>query len=315
MQRRFYIQVTIVLISAMCFSSLYYYSVCDGLRKTRESFPGKLSYILYDSTHYEAVFFGSSRVSRNINPMEFAQKSGLSAYNAGIDGAGYATTDMLARKFMQRRGMAKYVFINLDTYTLAKDSSLFYYTMFYPHLADPDLYDLARIEPTLRLGRNAPFLAVSYIDDYLKGVAADSYFGIWPEGDTVFDCKGFEPIDSKEFKGSADTFTLSYHYDTVNLKSLDTLCQYFDRNGSKVFFIMAPIWGAIDHRTENATNYYAQLHSIASKHGVTELNYYTDARFTKDKFYNHTHLNHVGADLYSKLLADTICRIRSGYKP
>jgi hypothetical protein len=229
-----------------------------------------------------------------------------------MDGACFTTIALFAKKIIQKHGIPGYIFINLDPYTLERDSSLFYYPAFYPHTADPDVYALSKIEPTLRYGRYAPFLALSYIDDYLKGVSINSYLTTSPRGDTdtMPVQNGFEKITTLEYKGGDDSFDITYHYDPANLNKLDSLCQYFDQKGCKVFFIMAPMWKAMAKQTENTKLYYKYLRGIESKYSISELNYYTDTRFSRENFFDHTHLNYRGANLYTQMLADTILQLQ-----
>ena len=303
MKKRFYIQILVVALAAMLSSSLYYYSICNGLRSTKEAVPGKLNQILYDTAHYDAVFAGSSRVLKNINPLQFDSLTHIRSYNAGIDGANLTLIDILLRRFIQVHHPSL-VYINLDTYTMESDSSFFYFPQLFPHVRTDEMSALIHTEPKLSLGRRYPFLALSYMDDYLKGVAFHTLFDPYPACDTLYCHNGFAPIVSTEYQGTSEKYTLRFVYTKEGFKKFDSLCDYCTRQHCKVIFIMAPMFNATGFGS-NASGFYTLLREIESKYGIRELNFYTDTRFTKDQFFNMTHLNEKGAVYYTKVLADS----------
>lgn len=311
MQRRFYIQCIAVLLTAGAMASLYYYATCAGLRQSRSGVPGKLNRIIDDTTHYDAVFVGSSRVSRNIDPTLFRQKTGYASFNAGVDGANLTVMTFLAKAFI-RQHHPRFVFINLDTYTMEDDSSIFYYPQYLPYAQTEGMEVMASVEPRLGSSRFAPFVAISYLNDDLKRIAVDQWIRKQPYGDEVYRAEGYEAIHSDEYKGGTDSLRLPFEFDTVNFKKLATLCAFCREYSCQVFFIMAPIRGYVNDETPNHTDYYRRLKAIGARYNVVSLNYYGDARFGRNDFYNDTHLNYKGAELYTTLLADTLLAIGSG---
>ncbi len=306
MKKRFYRQVVLVLVLSIGLSSFYYYVTCAGLRHCRKGEPGKISYILYDTTHYAVVFSGSSRISRNVDVQLFQSKTGYKTYNAGIDGAGFTTVDWLTREFIKVHGAPRYIYINIDQSSMEMEAEIFYYPMYYPYLNDDETHQMECTDARLRRGRWLPFLAISDIDDYLKGVAAGAWGADHKSGDSVFDRQGFEPIYTSAYKGKDDSVVLSFDYHASNFVKLDGLCAYCESKGSRVFFLMAPIYGVHDIDTFNTRTFYSCIRDIERKYHIPELNYYSDRRFTHNMFFNSTHLNYRGADLYTVLLADTL---------
>jgi hypothetical protein len=306
MARRFFIQIIIVAAIAMLLSSLYYKSICNNLRETKKGIPGKLNQILYDSDKYDAVFVGSSRVLRNIDPILFDSITGMHSYNAGIDGANLTLIMAMTKNFIDCHKGTKFVFINLDTYTMEQDSSIFYYPQLFPHMDDPDMEALAVIEPKLLLGRKFPFLAISYVDDNLKGAAFQNLYDKCPACDPIFNSRGFAPIGSFEYHGKPDSEEpMRFVCDGMGFKKLDSLCGYCTGQHCKVYFIMAPMYNFNSGNGSNAAAYYTLLQKIELKYSIRELNFYNDKRFTKGFFYNNTHMNINGAEMYSHILADS----------
>jgi hypothetical protein len=227
-----------------------------------------------------------------------------------MEGASFSTVDLFTRRFVANHH-PKYVFLNIDIYTLEKENSLYDFPQYYPHLQDSDIAVLAKRKKELALGKYAPFLAVSYIDDYLKGVAIDHYLGIYPSDDLTLSHRGFSPVHTMDYHGAAADFPLTFSYDTSNFKKLDALCRYCSQSNCRVIFVMAPIYHAFENGKTNARDFYSHLTTVKSTYHISEINFYTDARFTKDMFVNRTHLNRKGVALYSRLLASDFLLIIS----
>lgn len=308
MGRRFFIHMAVTLGIGIICSSAYYYTICHGLRETKEFFPGRLNHILYDTTRYDAVFMGTSRVSNGIDPLVFDSITHLHSYNAGMEGASFSAVDLFTRRFVSNHH-PKYVFLNIDIYTLEKENSLYDFPQYYAHLQDSDIAVLSKRKKELSLGKCAPFIAVSYIDDYLKGVALDDYLGIYPADDLTWSHRGFSPVSTMDYHGVSDKFPLAFSYDTANFKKLDALCRYCNDQRSEVIFIMAPIYKAFDGGKTNSSDFYSRLKNLESEDSIKELNFYLDDQFTKDMFVNRTHLNRKGAELYSHILGDSVMNI------
>jgi hypothetical protein len=304
MKQRFYIQLILVAISALLLSSLYYFSICKALQTTKESFPGKLNQIFYDTTAYDAVFVGSSRVMKNIDPLQFDTIAGIHSYNAGIDGANFTLIDFVTRHFIAGH-RPSYVFINIDIYTLQQDSSFFYYTQLFPYIHIDSMDRFIKIEPNLILAKYYPFLAVSYIDDYLKGVSFHTLYDKHPLSDATFIHRGFAPIVSADYQGSADEYPLKFIYSEDGFKKLEALCDYCKAMHCKVFFIMAPIYRAREEKPSNACYFYSRLKPIEEKYNIIEFKFFTNTEFSQKVFFNKSHLNENGARMYTKMLADS----------
>ncbi len=314
MGRKFLLHMAVTLVIAVLCSTAYYYFVCSSLRHTREFFPGRLNCILYDTTRYDAVFMGTSKASNGIDPLIFDSLTHLHSYNAGMEGASYTAIGLFTRRFVANHH-PRYVFINLDTYTLERENSLYDFPLYYPHLRDSDIAVLSKRKGELVLGRFAPFLAVSYIDDYLKGVALDDWLNLYPADDLTYSHRGFSPVSTMTYHGTSADFPLAFSYDTANFKKLDALCRYCTDRHCEVIFIMAPIYRAFDNGKTNSGAFYARLRTLESQYHIQELNFYIDSRFTKAMYANRTHLNRNGAILYSHLLADSFMHLYALPKP
>ena len=308
MGKKFFIHIVSTIGIAVALSSTYYYAVCHGLRHTKEFFPGRLNCILYDTTRYDLVFVGTSRSANLIDPVIFDSLTHLRSYNAGMEGAPYTAIDLFTRRFVANHH-PRYVFINFDTYTMEHENSLYDFPQYYPHLRDSDIAILSKRKVQLALGRYAPFIAVSYIDDYLKGVALDNWMDVYPADDLTYSHRGFSPISTMTYHGTSADFPLAFSYDTVNFKKLDALCRYCTDRHCEVIFIMAPIYRAFENGKTNSGAFYSKLRALESQYHIKELNFYIDNKFTKAMYANRTHLNRRGAVLYSYLLADTFVHL------
>lgn len=302
MGKKVLIHIIATLAIGIILSAGYYYAVCHGLRHTKEFFPGRLNVILYDTAHYDAVFVGTSRVSKCLDPLIFDSITHLHSYNAGLEGASYTVIDMMTRKFIKNHH-PHYVFINLDIYTLENEHSLYDFPQYFPHLRDPDIASLSQRKPELTFGKYAPFIAISYIDDNLKGAALNEQLGLYPEDDLTYPHRGFSPNMDPIYYGDAGPFQIHFTYESANFKKLDSLCRYCKEQDCKVIFIMAPIYASQFDQAKNTLGFYTTLEKTEKAFGAFRFDHYTDALFTKEMFANRTHLNRQGADKYTRILA------------
>lgn len=308
MGKKFLIYIITTIVMAMTLSSAYYYCVCHGMRHTKEFFFGRLNCILYDSTRYDAVFTGASKVTNDIDPLIFDSLTHLRSYNAGMVGATYSTIDIFTRRFVANHH-PKYVFIGLDIDILKNENSLYDFPQYYPYLQDSDIAVLSKRKSEMAFGKYAPFIAVSYMNDYLKGVAYDDWLDIHPTDDLTYSHKGFFPAVVMDFQGTPTSFPLTFTYDTANFKKLDALCHYCTDRHCELIFIMTPLYGVFENGKTNSAAYYDRLRALESKYRIKELNFYIDSRFTKNLFSDKSHLNHKGAILFSRILADSFVHI------
>jgi hypothetical protein len=308
MGKRFLVYIITTIVMAMALSTAYYYSVCHGLRHTKEFFFGRLNCILYDSTRYDAVFMGASKVTNDIDPMIFDSLAHLRSYNAGTVGASYSAIDIFTRRFVANHH-PKYVFIGLDIDLLKRENSLYDFPQYYPYLQDSDIAVLSKRKREMAFGKYAPFIAVSYMNDYLKGVAYDDWLDIRPADDLTYSHRGFFPAVVMDFQGTPAPFPLAFTYDTANFKKLDALCRYCTDRHCEIIFIMTPLYGVFENGKTNSAAFYARIRTLESKYRIRELNFYIDSRFTKKMFSNKSHLNHKGAILFSRILADSFVQI------
>jgi hypothetical protein len=302
MNNRFGKFISGTLLIGIALSSLYYYIVCQGLRQTKESFPGRLNTILYDTTRYDVVFMGTSHMSWEVDPFLFDSITRLYSYNAGIEGASFSAIDIFIHRMVANHH-PKFVFLNIDLYLLEKENSLYNFPQYYPHMGDTDIDKLSVRKAELSYGKYAPFIAISYLDDYLKGNGLHGWTGLYPSDDLSHTHRGFSPVYSS-YMGANDSFVITFSYDTANIKKLENLCRYCTSHGCQMLFTMAPIYRSFYSNTGNASDFYRRLRMIEKEYHIPELNFYTSDKFQKKMFANRTHLNHNGAKLYSCILAN-----------
>jgi hypothetical protein len=186
------------------------------------------------------------------------------------------------------------------------DSSFFSFPQFMPYMSDPDMEKMKRSEPVLSLGKYQPYIAISYLNDYLKEVAFYKQFNITRPADSTGLRKGFAPVIDTVYHGADGEEILNFTHTTEGFAKLDSLCSYCINRGCTVFFIMAPIYRSKYATTDNNRDYLMRLQTIENKYNIREFNFYCNTSFPKRYFLNKSHLNYKGADVYTGLLADSL---------
>ena len=115
----------------------------------------------------------------------------------------------------------------------------------------------------------------------------------WNGRDEEWDGSVFDAISTVSFK--------------VNPDAVDMFDQYLAQcktEGVRVVMVFAPIYIGVTEKMESPQEMFDYYQSFADKYGFQVLNYtYDSICYDTANFYNATHLNRNGAELFSRKLA------------
>lgn len=262
-----------------------------------------------NSAHIETVILGSSHAFQGINP----QVLGGNAYNlANVSQDHYYDI----RLFNRYRGMLtnlKRVIVPINYFSLQyrmSESSESYRQFFYSHGM--------KIYPEQLLRRLD-------LRNYLKILLWDPkrLVEYWRKGFPVatIDANGFQPV---AFDADADLSggksKVAFHHSIMNttflndnVRRLEALTANLLDEGVQVVFVLMPVYESYSDncRNENLEIIEKTTSSLVNRYGVTYLDYFTDRRFLPQDFADSDHFNAVGADRFSRILADDLVRLAS----
>ncbi len=258
-----------------------------------------------DSTCYDLVINGSSRAWTQYNPLILDSILNLNSFNLGIDGSAINRQVIKYKKYCELHGNPKCLIQNIDfgtmSYTQGYEREQFFPYFFYDRdlLNEYDCYENfswgEKFLPNYRYIGSDDVITEALFHDNKKHFfeyLTKGYFGRYKK----WDGSVLHEMDS-----------VSCIIDTNALNLFSGFLQDEIANGLKIIFVYAPIYIGAREKMVNEEEMFAMYDSIAKKFDIPILDY-NDISLCYDTayFYNATHLNRVGAELFTTKLAHDI---------
>ena len=255
---------------------------------------------------YDCLFVGDSRVMQGYNPMIVDSLLGTHSYNLGLSGRSWPTHELLQKVYRREAYPSpRLMLVELDYLLFYHREQPDEIAQFYPfYYTDLDMHRFllrkntlsprARLVPLCRyIGRDR-----SIMDETMQW---------WAKWQNEYDKQqGFTPVHlhiGTPYTDSSETKLL--HHDRIEVEHFEIFLRRCRKEGTTVVLITSPThesyWQC--HVKDSAAT-YTIFDSLSHRHGLTWLDY-THSPLCHDtaNFYNATHLNALGADRFSRLLA------------
>ena len=282
----------------------------EALSENR-SFPGEYEVwndIYQGDINCDMAIYGSSRAWVQIDPKILSDALGKEVYNFGMDGHNFRLQYLRHLEYMKSNKKPSHIVMNVDIFTLEKRMDLYQQEQFLPYMLwDKNMRSFtANYEGFSKADYYVPFFR--YLGRYETIKETASHLFDSKKDTTFFRNKGYRGFDKKWNKAvdsllaSEDKYAINFHEPTVKL--FDQFINECIENNIKITLVYAPEY--IDGQSfvanrQEAINYFRM---ISQKYTVTFLDYSQDElSFMKDQFYNASHLNKRGAELFSEKLA------------
>jgi len=251
----------------------------------------------------DILIIGSSRAYVQFNPYILDSMLHVNSYNLGMDGRAIES-QIIKYHTYRRKQQAKPKLILFEIYQGSLDVSNGYQRIqFVPYLTDFYLWkSIHQLEgftwadaflPCWRYGK--------YMKDIKELLKGTSFFML-PENKAY---KGFCAYD-KTWDGSmlAKIDTIIYSRNESAIKELDAFLKECKRDQIQVVFVMAPFYYGATQKIGDIKGMYQLFESITAPYDVGILDYtYDTLSYDTAYFYNASHLNRKGAELFTNKLA------------
>lgn len=268
---------------------------------TKSSYPAKHRYVAHDATD-DIIVYGSSRTYRHYNPGIITQESGISSYNAGMQGNGIVFAHgmyIVSRNHYTPKIALIDIFYEYDFRNLFDNTRyLDLLKPFYGESADLQEY-FKKLDPASSIKMiSMLFRFNSQIFSILKNQR---------EGISKNEFKGFEPelgstLNDNEPRGN---LTIDSYIDPVKKSVLEETIELMKKDGVKPILVFSPIWYNVEHLA-----YRDSIGNIAKRHDVEFWDYSTSENFSSRDFYDFEHLNSQGAEKFSRLIGKRLIPLR-----
>ena len=262
----------------------------------------KISLLMKHEIDDNVMIFGSSVAHVHFDPAIIKEQTGLSAYNMGWDGVFFVQYNGLIKEYLSYEKKCKFIVLACDFDNLGKNDLMTRPDLFYAYLSNPNIYtSLHDIEP-------AKIEKAYYLPGYKFTLLTKFFYGHLLSHKSADTNKGYEP--GREKWAALDTFK-SYNaiFEEPIYKNLKTTIDEITQKGIKVVMVMTPVYKdgyKLILNADKIKSYYQKL---------TNSNVYfmddTQDSLTgnKEYFHNNTHMNNIGATIFSNMFASRLKKI------
>ena len=254
---------------------------------------------------YDLVINGNSRALVQYDPMILDSILEVGAFNLGMDGSAINRQILKYKKYCELHGCPKYLIQNIDISTMAITNGYEREQFFSYFFYDRDLmWDFDQYEHFSFAEKYIPaYRYIGYEEVLLEALFHDNtghYFDYIKKGfkghNLTWDGSKLSQQDKVEC--ACDTNAVKIFVDFLNEVTLE---------GTKVILVYAPIYHVAREKMTNEQQMFDMYDSIASRFDIPILDYNAIPMcYDTVYFYNATHLNKRGAELFTTQLAHDI---------
>lgn len=260
----------------------------------------------------DAIVLGSSRAYAHYNPEKFENILNTDFYNLGLNGK---LIDLDVFRYHQYKNynnhQPRYILWDIMPFSF-EFSEGYGDEQFMAYIWNKDIWKeihnsrhgitwFDRLVPLLRYWRK------NMIHTYPNAVM-QVYKGYRKE---------YTPFDSEELNQISDN-SLQCNYNSDAIALFEKTIEEMQNDGSSVVLVFSPLYKNGQYKYANLNTFIDTISNIAQRHNCLFLNY-IDHPINNDTalFKNATHLNSIGADVFSSLLTydlDSIFNITTSFK-
>ena len=303
------------LIYLMSFA--IYWVLSTGLRKFEVHKTEKFQHLLADATYHDVLFLGSSKIHTGVNPRVIDSICHVDSYNAGIEGSNLYESYYMLKGYLEKHRSPEYIFLSLDLFSFDFSYKIFNYTVYLNHIDNKATNNMLAENghPTFAY-KLFPFLILSDLDDYSRGNALKGFSGKTEMLPGDFHYKGFLSNtgvtiikDTSDFVKPLDTLKMDPNA-SVLLNEIISICK---AGNLKLFFLYCPEFrSGLQKAYVNSAQVFHFLDSTAKINGLTFLRHDSLTICNNPTlFANMGHLNRDGAEVYTRLFAEEIQKIKA----
>jgi hypothetical protein len=289
-----------------------YQLVSGGLiRYSVHRYP-RLKEIFVSNTAFDVIYIGSSRTHTTIYPRIVDSITGLSSYNAGMEGGALTEFKMAFDGYLLHHPSPEMIVLSIDPSSFDISRQIFDPTQYFPFIRKNKFIEknLTRVDKKTILLKYMPFLGFIYMDDYIKNNAIKGWAGQTELEPGQFDNKGFLSNGTKCIDTIKNiTYTVkTIRFDMKAIVMLNTIIDTCKKRNIRLMLTYAPEYR---HRNQEFFDNFGDFADSLNKIAVNNsLSFYRDDSLPLCNdpclFANYGHTNIAGAIAYSKILGQRI---------
>jgi hypothetical protein len=296
---------------------------CTGLyaldffyeKKVKLIYIEKPSYIISCSNkNYDYIVGGSSRVHNNFNSNLFDSLTKLSGFNIGYGGSAMSQNYLTLYLFLKNGNTIKNYLQQIEDNFLMDPKVAFTYPFqdyfFMPYIGDDNVDECYNSNTPLikfYIWKYLPFVKYSEFNNYygLKKIVTPTKID-----SDMLKFKGYVKLDTKHKEGFPATDYKAINklvaVDESNIYYLNKMRDLCLKNNINFIIYSSPLHQK-SYLAYKPENLHSALINYVTNNNVKYFNFMLDKAFQGDSlFYDETHLNAKGTDLFTSQLADSL---------
>lgn len=274
------------------------FSIGQILRTLYFKVPRKITYTIQES--YEDIqIYGSSKANRHYNPYVFENELGLSCFNNGVDGRNIFYHYAAINSLLQRHKPKLIILDLLSEDYLKSDGG---WNTDRLNVLLPYYNHNSYIKEVVNL--RSPFERVKLLSSIypFNSAIVDICVSIKEGKDRSIGYKGYIPLgySEKSHEMNKVNFHKEYEIDELKINYLKKIIKTCNSNNIKLIIIKSPWYAEYPEKS-------SLLEEIAFENKITFWNF-TNLDFFSERsfFYDESHLNEKGAELFTEFVVDKI---------
>lgn len=313
--KKYFLRIIIVLIIVIPVVSIANKLIFKGVQKYFQSSQKDEFILRQDTTNYDFLLLGSSRILTFVNPRIIDSALKLNCYNYARSGGTLVEDDMLLKSYLLKHKAPKNILLGVDLF------SFYQKVGFYPNYlnyfdAEPIKEELSREGIRTSFYQLFPCLKTTLIDDYNRGAFLRCLQNKF-EGDVPM-YKGYspngynkivpQPVSSKSPSVEMKKVT---EINEAGKRALSEIIDICKEKKIKLIMTYSPEYDSTNIKsTLNALQYFSYYDSVAKVNNLPFLQNQTLPMCKEGKYFaNPGHVNISGAELYSNILAEQLLQL------
>ena len=258
----------------------------------------------------DILIYGSSRAWVNISPKILEDSLQLNFYNLGMDGHNFWLQYLRHIEYLKHNNNPKHIILAVDFNSLHKRDSLYLHKQFLPYMLwNKNIKEYTKsYEGFNYFDYNIPLIRYTGNSSILKNAIN---IGFENKKNTPYRTNGYKGIkknwsnDLENAKSKMKNYKIQIDTESVTL--FNRFLQECKSNNIVVSLVYTPEYIDGQKFIENKNEILDIYKNYAKKYELLYLDYSEDSIcLNKNYFYNATHLNKTGSEIFTKKLANDL---------
>jgi len=253
----------------------------------------------------DIVIYGSSRAWKHINPTMISNSLNASTYNLGIDGHNFWLQYLRHSMLLENNTKPKIIILSLDVFTLQKVDDLYNSDQFLPYMLWNNKIKDATISYN---GFNLIDYEIPLIRYFGKGNAVQTAMKTKNKVERIKGYQGRKEQWNDDFnKAKKAMKNYQKQLDPATIVLFERFLNECKSKNIKILFVYSPEYIEGQKFVKNRDEIISLYEKYSKKYNIPFYNYSNDSlSYDKKYFYNASHLNKTGAELFTKKLIDSL---------